>query len=122
MKKLLSITLINQQCKKTPHTLTCVGEAAEMVAVQPLGVQEASRQPSVRVPMPHIGAPSAPAARMKPSHHAGVQSQSWLFLAERSICTQVLAAAGPFGQWPEHKPSPPLSDGLLQPPTTSLTR
>lgn len=100
-----------------------MGEAAKKVAVQPLEAQEASREQNVHVPMPHTGAPSAPAARTKLSHHARIQRQSWLkFLVERSTCTQVLAAAGLFDRWPEHKTSPPLSHGLLQPPTTSLTR
>lgn len=100
-----------------------MGEAAKKVAVQPLEAQEASRERNVRVPTLHTGAPSAPAAPMKLSHHTGIQSHSWLkFLVGRSICTQVLAAASLFDQWPEHKTSPPLSHGLLQPPTTSLTR
>lgn len=61
--------------KKT-HTLTCVGEAAKKVAVQPLEAQEASRKRIVHVPMLHTGVPSAPAARMKLSHHAGIESHS----------------------------------------------
>lgn len=107
---------------KNTHTLTCVGEAAKKVAVQPLEAQEASRERNWHVPTPHTGAPSAPAARMKLSHHAGTQSHSWLkFPVERSICTPVLAAAGLFDQWPERKTSPPLLYELQQPPTTSLT-
>lgn len=99
-----------------------MGGEAKKVVVLPSEAQEASRGQSVHVPMPHTGAPSAPAALIQFSLHAVIQSCPWLrFQVQRSICTQVLAATGLFDLWPEHKASPPLSDGPLQPPTTSLT-
>lgn len=96
-------------------------EAAKKVVILPSEAQEASREQNVHVPMPHTGAPSAPAALIQLCPHVVKKSCPWLrFQGKRSICTQVLAAAGLFDQWPEHKPSPPLSDELLQLSTTSL--